>query len=283
MSKTVWSADPAELLRVWPGFQLADVDTSSTPGIRANKTAGRTLLAANAAELEQLQERLFAESTVGAPRSLLLVLQGTDTSGKGGIVQHVIGGMSAEGVHAVGFKRPSPEELEHDFLWRVRRRLPAPGMIGVFDRSHYEDVLIARVRNLAEPRVIDRRYGLINDFERDLVASGMTIVKVMLHISAKEQKARLAARLAYPSTQWKYNPSDIDERDLWPKYQQAYQLALERTSTTDAPWFVVPADKKWYARIAVQRILLDALRRLKLDWPTPDYDLQQQKKRVAAS
>lgn len=283
MTKAMWIGDPGELLRVGPGFALADVDPASTPGIHTGKAAGRKLLAANAPELADQQERLFAESRFGGMRSVLLVLQAMDSAGKGGIVQHVIGGISPEGVKAFGFKKPTKEELGHDFLWRVRKQLPSAGYVGVFDRSHYEDVLIARVRSLAAPEVITERYEQIKDFEKELVAGGTTIVKVMLQISLDEQKARLRARLDEPDKNWKYNPGDLDERALWPQYQEAYQLALEKTSTVDAPWFVVPADRKWYARIAVQRLLIDAFHRLELDWPTVDYDVAAEKARLAAS
>jgi PPK2 family polyphosphate:nucleotide phosphotransferase len=283
MSKATWTGSPTELLTVGPGFVLADVDTSSTPGIVASKKDGERILADSAAELADQQERLFADSRMGGTRSLLLVIQAMDTAGKGGIVQHVVGGISPEGVRAYGFKKPTPEELEHDFLWRIRKQLPGAGIVGVFDRSHYEDVLVARVRKLAEPEVIEQRYRLINDFEAELVASGTTIVKVMLHLGFDEQKARLAARLDDPTKHWKYNPGDLDERAFWPQYQEAYQLALEKTSTPDAPWHVVPADRKWYARIAVQRLLLDALRGLKLEWPVADYDVDAEKARLAAS
>src|SRR5690606_22725080 len=148
---------------------------------------------------------------------------------------------------------------------------PAAGMVGVFDRSHYEDVLIHRVRSLSTPEVIEERYGLINEFERELVASGTSIVKVMLHISADEQKERLAERLERADKHWKYNPGDVDERMLWPAYQEAYELAVQRTTTDAAPWFVVPADRKWYARLAVQRLMLDTLRRLDPQWPAADF------------
>jgi PPK2 family polyphosphate:nucleotide phosphotransferase len=283
MAKARWTGDPGELLRVGPGFALADVDPSSTPGITSDKASGAKMLAKNAPELAAQQERLFAESRFGGTRSVLLVLQAMDSAGKGGIVQHVIGGISPEGVKAFGFKKPTKEELSHDFLWRVRKQLPPVGFVGVFDRSHYEDVLIARVRSLAAPGVIAERYQQINDFEKEIAASGTTIVKVMLQISLDEQKARLQARLDEQDKNWKYNPGDLGERALWPQYQEAYQRALEKTSTADAPWFVVPANHKWYARIAVQQLLIDAFHRMGLDWPIVDYDVAAEKARLAAS
>jgi PPK2 family polyphosphate:nucleotide phosphotransferase len=284
---TRWQADVRELLQVGPGFDLAAVDPNSTPGFdpgkRGGKVTGAAELARDAEQLNDLQERLFAESRYGGARSLLLIVQAMDTAGKGGIIEHVVGGISPEGLSVHAFKKPTREELEHDFLWRVRQHAPAAGMVGVFDRSHYEDVLIGRVRALAPAEEIERRYGQIVDFERELAANGTTIVKVMLHIGADEQKKRLADRLARPDKLWKYSPSDLDERALWPEYQRAYQLALERTSTTDAPWFVVPANHKWYARIAVQQLLLGSLRSLDLRWPTVDFDVENEKARLAAS
>ncbi|GAB2454075.1 PPK2 family polyphosphate:nucleotide phosphotransferase [Conyzicola lurida] len=273
----------SDSLRVGPGFSLADVDPASTPGFDGGKKAGARALAAGADELSDLQERLFADSLFGGRRSVLLVLQAMDTAGKGGIVRHVVGAVNPQGVRAFGFKSPTDEEKRHDFLWRVRKQLPPPGYIGVFDRSHYEDVLIHRVRGFSTPSQIEERYGLINDFESELVANGTTLVKVMLHISREEQKKRLTERLERPEKHWKYNPGDVDERLLWPAYQEAYQIALERTSTPDAAWSVVPADHKWFARLAVQRLLLDALRGLDLGWPAADYDVEAEKARLAAS
>ena len=214
---------------------------------------------------------------------MLLVLQGMDTAGKGGIVRHVIGAVDPQGVSLAAFKKPTPEELAHDFLWRVEKRVPEPGFIGVFDRSHYEDVLIGRVRHLADDAEIERRYGAINAFEKGLVDRGIRIVKVMLHISSDEQKARLAERLDRPDKYWKYNPADVDERALWPQYMDAYQTVFDRTSTPDAPWFVVPADRKWYARLAVQALLLDALEDIDPQWPAADFDVAVEKRRLAAT
>ena len=283
MAQTVWSEDPGVLLAVGAGFSLAGVDSSSTPGLAGGKFDGETLLEKGRIELGDLQERLWAESRFGGSRAVLLVLQAMDTAGKGGIVRHVVGGVDPQGVTVYGFKKPTKAELSHDFLWRVRSRLPAPGLLGVFDRSHYEDVLVARVRNLVASDVIEERYAQINEFEKQVVDGGTTIVKVMLHISADEQKARLAARLDDPEKHWKFNPGDLDERAFWTSYQDAYQAAFEKTSTADAPWFVIPADKKWYARVAVQHLLLDALRGLHLTWPVAEYDVAAQKQRLATA
>jgi PPK2 family polyphosphate:nucleotide phosphotransferase len=284
----VWTGDPVELLRVGPGFRLADVDPDGSPGLDGiDKENAADLLAAGADELDTLQEKLYANSRAapfdGGGRKVLLVLQAMDTAGKGGIVRHVVGAVDPQGVRLTAFKAPTVEERAHDFLWRVRSRVPGPGLIGVFDRSHYEDVLIARVHGLAPAAEIEARYGQIRRFEQELVDDGTTIVKVMLQISSADQKERLLERLDRADKHWKYNPGDVDERMRWADYQEAYQLALERTSAPDAPWFVVPAGKKWYARLAVQQLLIDALAGLTLDWPPAAFDVAAEKRRLAAT
>ncbi|MFP3395504.1 PPK2 family polyphosphate kinase [Brevibacterium sp. H602] len=279
-----WTTDPAPLLRAGEGFRLGEVDPESTPGYDGDKKSGKKDLEALSAELNDLQERLFAaHHDEDCGPAVLLVLQAMDTAGKGGIVRHVVGAVDPQGVELAAFKKPTEEELAHDFLWRIRPRVPGPGMIGVFDRSHYEDVLIGRVRELADETEIERRYTAINDFEAELIAAGVRIVKVMLHISPDEQKERLAERLERPDKYWKYNPGDVDERLLWPDYMDAYQAVFDRTSTEETPWFVVPANRKWYARLAVQRLLLDALVDIDPQWPAADFDVEVEKKRLAES
>jgi PPK2 family polyphosphate:nucleotide phosphotransferase len=271
----------ASELRLAPGpVDLAAITTDATPGFDGDKTAGAAALAALGGELAELQERLWAEGRSGAQRQVLLVLQGMDTSGKGGTLRHTVGLMDPQGVRITSFKAPTEEERAHDFLWRIERALPAAGYVGVFDRSHYEDVLIARVRGFAPPEEIERRYGAIVDFERRLVAEGTTIVKCMLHISADEQKQRLLERLDDPSKHWKFNPGDIDERTRWASYREAYEIALERTHTDAAPWHVVPADRKWYRNLAIARLLLDALRGLDPQWPPADFDVTHERARL---
>ncbi len=270
------------LTAVTSDFDLSSVDPDSHPGVSDKKHAQQEL-DDNRARLDTLQERLFAESKFGGTRSVLLVLQAMDTAGKGGIVRHVVGGIDPQGVHIHAFKAPTDEEKSHDFLWRVRKQLPSAGSIGVFDRSHYEDVLIHRVRGFSTPEVIEERYGLITEFEAEVVASGTTIIKVMLQISKDEQKARLQERLDRPDKHWKYNPGDVDERVHWEAYQEAYQIALTRTSTPEAPWYVVPANHKWYARWAVQGLLLDAMTALDPQYPAADYDVEAEKARLAAT
>ena len=282
--ETYWATDPSEVLRVRQGFRLEDVDTRGTPGFEGNKSAAEGSLAEGAAILADLQEKLFAGNQMGDdPRRLLLVLQAMDTAGKGGIVKHVMSAVDPQGVQVATFKKPTDEELEHDFLWRISKEVPDAGMIGVFDRSHYEDVLIAKVRELAPPKEIERRYDAINEFEAELAASGTTIIKVMLHISSDEQKERLTDRLERPDKHWKFNPGDIEERMLAPKYQEAYQVVFDRTTTPHAPWYVIPADRKWYARLSVQHLLIEALEAMRLDWPIALFDIEAEKARLAES
>lgn len=282
--ETYWHEDPRALLRVEPGFELVTAPTDTHPGFDGNKAAGAAALAEGALVLADLQERLFANHQMGDDgRRVLLVLQAMDTAGKGGIIKHVMGSVDPQGVQLAAFKKPTEEELAHDFLWRIRKEVPEAGKIGVFDRSHYEDVLIGRVRELAAPEEIERRYGAINEFEAELVDADTTIIKVMLHISAAEQKTRLLDRLDRPEKNWKFNPGDIEERMLWPKYQDAYQVVFDRTSTPIAPWYVIPADRKWYARLAVQHLLIDALEAMDLQWPKADYDVEAEKARLLAA
>jgi len=279
-----WTGEVNELLRVGKDFVLADVDPESTPGYDGGKQGAEKDLDKGAAELDELQERLFAQSRGGsATASMLLVLQAMDSAGKGGIIRHVVGSVDPQGITLTAFKKPTDEELAHDFLWRVEQRLPEPGFIGVFDRSQYEDVLIGRVRSLAPPDEIERRYDAINEFEKRLTDAGTRIIKVMLYISYEEQGARLMERLDRPDKHWKYNPGDVDERLRWPQYMEAYQTVFERTSTDHAPWSVVPANRKWYARLAVQQLLLGALREIDPQWPVATFDVETEKLRLAAT
>jgi PPK2 family polyphosphate:nucleotide phosphotransferase len=273
----------SDTLRVRSGFVLAQDGTRSTPAFEGRKKEGVAVLAERAGEIGEFQERLYAESKVDGRRSLLLVVQGMDTSGKGGVMRHVVGQMDPQGVRYTAFKVPTAQERQHPFLWRIRNALPLPGQIGVFDRSHYEDLLVVRVHDLVPKATWSRRYAQINDFEAKAVERGTTIVKVMLHISSDEQKSRLTRRLQRPDKQWKYNPSDVDERLLWPQYQEAYQEVFDRTSTDVAPWYVVPADRKWYARLAVQSLVLEHLEAMDPQWPAVDFDLPSEQRRLAMS
>jgi PPK2 family polyphosphate:nucleotide phosphotransferase len=255
-------------------------DTRATPGFDGSKADGKAALEGMGAELSDLQERLFAEGRSGGKRSILLVLQGMDTSGKGGVLRHAVGLVDPQGVHIKSFKAPTDEERHHDFLWRVKKELPEPGMVGIFDRSHYEDVLIGRVRRLVSEAEIEARYEAINAFERKLVDAGTTVVKCLLHISAEEQRERLLARLDDPTKHWKFNPGDIDERSVWSDYQAAYEIALERCNTDAAPWLLVPGDRKWYRNWAVATVLRETLAGMDLAWPAADFDVAEQRARL---
>ncbi|WP_030338726.1 PPK2 family polyphosphate kinase [Streptomyces sp. NRRL S-1022] len=271
-----------DLLRLPPGerVELSGHDARATPGAPDGKQAALADATRTGRHLAGLQERLWAAGTQGDRRRVLLVLQGMDTSGKGGTVKHVIGGLDPSGCRVRAFKAPTEEERRHDFLWRVRQALPGPGEIGIFDRSHYEDVLIARVRHLARPAEIGSRYGLINDFERTLAEEGVTLVKCFLHLSYDEQRRRLLRRLDRPDKHWKFDPDDIGERAVWPAYQEAYELALERCAAPYAPWYVVPADRKWYRNWAVGRLLLEHLRELDPRYPEADFDVAECRERL---
>ncbi|GEK22581.1 PPK2 family polyphosphate kinase [Cellulomonas xylanilytica] len=281
MTKT-WSTPPQEALRVGPGFDLAALDASSHPGWEHGRSSAENKLEADGNRLSEVQERLYAHGRTGGSRAVLLVLQGMDTSGKGGIVRHVLGMVDPQGVQLRSFGVPTEKERSQHYLQRIREALPVGGRIGVFDRSHYEDVLVVRVNELVPREVWEPRYDEINAFEREVVDAGTVVVKVMLHVSPEEQKARLRERLERPDKYWKYNPNDVDERARWPAYREAYQAVLDRTSTEHAPWFVVPADSKWYARLAVGALVLDAVESLGLDWPPADFDVEAEKARLDA-
>lgn len=278
---SLWSHEPHVELMFRPGDRVGDIDARATPGFRGKKADAPTLQEERNVRFAGLQEMLYANSRAGDTRSVLLVLQGMDTAGKGGIVKHVVGGANPQGIQYTSFGKPTAEELSHHYLWRIRKALPTAGHIGVFDRSHYEDVLIVRVHNLVPPQVWEPRYDEINAFERQLVDDGMALVKVAMFVSLEEQKKRLAERLERPDKYWKYNPADVDERLKWPLYQEAYQAMLDRTSTEYAPWHVVPCNRKWYSRLAITELLIEAMKRLNMKWPPPDFDVEAEKKRLA--
>jgi len=272
----------SELLRLPPGaVDLAAIDTNGQPGFAGDKAAGESALPLLGPELAELQEKLFAEAYTGlGDRRVLLVLQGMDTAGKGGVLNNTVGLLNPTGLRLKSFKKPTADELAHDFLWRIERELPDPGEIGIFDRSHYEDVLVVRVHQLVEPSEIERRYHAINKFEQNLVDQGVTIIKCMLHISPEEQRKRLLARLEDPTKQWKFKAGDIDEREHWAEYRAAYSIALERCHTEAAPWHVVPSDRKWYRNWAIATLLLETLRGMAPHWPVPGYDVAAQRARL---
>ncbi|MCW2503283.1 MAG: hypothetical protein JWO79_1567 [Actinomycetia bacterium] len=280
--------DLRELLVAEPGkVRLAEIDPRSTPGLKSNKRDAkdwsRAEVARITAKLGSYQEPLYAAAKKGAPDRILLLLQAMDCGGKDGTVRSVLTGSNPAGVKVVSFGPPTEEERAHDFLWRVERALPPPGYLGVFNRSHYEDVLVVRVHELVPPETWQERYEQINAFEAAQVASGLTVVKVMLHISKEEQAARLLARLADPTKFWKYNPGDLAERARWDDYQVAYEDAINRCSTPQAPWYVVPADRKWYRNWAVANLLLAAFEKVDPQYPVPDFDVAAERAKLAAT
>ena len=268
----------AEKLRVKPGkrVDLTDWKTDATPGVKDEATAAAET-AKHVRQIEQYQYKLHAEGR----RSLLIVLQGMDASGKDGVVRHVMSGFDPLGCDVQAFKAPTPEERAHDFLWRIHRVAPAGGGVTIFNRSHYEDVLVVRVHDLVPKKVWSQRYALINLFEDLLASGGTTVVKFFLHIGRAEQKRRLLARLDDPEKRWKFNASDIDERALWKQYREAYETVLEQCSSKAAPWYVIPADQKWYRDYAISSILIDTFRAIDPQVPTPPLDLKTLRSRLA--
>ena len=257
--------------RVAPGTPapLAGRDPRSKEGFSGGKAKGRATLPDLNDRLSRLQELLWAERE----RSVLVVLQAMDSGGKDGTIRHVFGGVNPQGVKVWSFGIPSSLELAHDYLWRIHNRVPARGTIGIFDRSHYEDVLVVRVRNLVPEEVWSKRYGHIRHFERLLTDEGTVVVKLFLHVSKEEQRDRLQTRLDQPGKTWKFNKADLADRELWDDFQEAYQVAIGETSTDYAPWYVVPADRKWYRNLVVSSILVDTLERMGPRLPDPEPDL----------
>jgi PPK2 family polyphosphate:nucleotide phosphotransferase len=260
--------DPLSALRVSQGqnINLQKISTDNLDGFD-NEDVAKAQLKEDAKAINELQDRLYAEGK----RSLLVILQGTDTSGKDGTIRAVFNETGPLGVNVTAFRRPSEEELAHDFLWRAHLACPKHGHIGLFNRSHYEDVLIAKVRALAEPRQIEQRYDQINQFEKMLVENGTTILKFMLHISKEEQRERLQERLDDPKKNWKFNAGDLDDRKLWPGFTKAYELMLERCSTPHAPWYIIPADKKWIRSAVIAKIVRQALEEMNPQYPKPKW------------
>ena len=272
----------SDALRVGPGsVDLRAIDPSTTPRFSRDKAAARKAQEKLAERLSDLQERLFAEGRTGGRRSLLLVLQGLDTSGKGGTVRHVVGQMDPHGVQITSFGPPTPEERRHDFLWRIRRRLPGPGMVAAFDRSHYEDVVTVRVKKLVARPTWSRRYAAINRFEEQVAARDTRIVKCFLHISVEEVCRRQRARLDDQTKHWKFDPADVENLPLWDAYLDAYGDALQRCNTEHAPWYVIPADRKWYRNWAMTRLLIEQLEAMDLHWPPATFDVKKEKARLA--
>lgn len=269
-------------LRAGKNFRIDDVDPTATPGFDGSKSDLADRFAHYDEELYELQERLFANGRAheeSAP-SVLVVLQGMDTSGKGGAIRYVFSVFDPQGTKTVGFGKPTEEELEHDFLWRIRKHDPVPGQVVAFDRSHYEDVLIQRVHHWVDEEEIDRRFATIRDYEQELAGRNVKILKIFLHISPEFQKENLIERTEREDKYWKYDPSDVEERGYWNQYMAAYEDAIRRTDEIWAPWYVIPTDNKKYARMALKFLIVDALRHLELSWPAPDFDPEVERQRI---
>ena len=258
--------------RVKPGMKvnLAEWDPEDSSEFKGSKAEGLAKNAKLNVRLEELQNLLYAEHK----HKLLVVLQGMDTSGKDGVISKVFDGVNPQGVRVASFKVPTTEELDHDYLWRVHKVVPAKGEMVIFNRSHYEDVLVVRVHKLVSPQLCKDRYKQIADFEKLLADNGTTILKFFLNINMDEQKKRLQERLDDPTKTWKFNPGDLDERKLWPDYVKAYEDALEKTSTEKAPWYIVPANRKWYRDLVIATLLVEALEKLEMKYPAPPENLK---------
>lgn len=258
---------PIDVLRAQPGqnVRLDDIDTSGTPGWDEDREAAEARTVELNTRLEELQEVLWAQGT----NRLLVVLQAMDAGGKDGTIRHVFDGVNPSGVRVASFKKPSEVERTHDYLWRIHAEVPGDGEIVIFNRSHYEDVLVVRVLGLVEDERLHRRYRHIRDFEQLLIDEGTTIIKIMLHISKQEQRERLQERLDRPDKHWKFDPGDLAMRVRWDDFMGAFEYAIEQTSTEDAPWFVVPADRKWYRDLAISEILVQTLETMEIDYPAP--------------
>lgn len=277
-TKTEKGATPAsavridtESLRVKPGsvVNLGDWDTRESQGL--TKADARKTLPVLNNELEAMQELLWAEHK----HRILVVIQATDTGGKDGTIRHVFDGVNPQGVKVASFKKPTEEELSHDYLWRVHSQVPGDGEMVLFNRSHYEDVLVVRVHGWVSPEQIQKRYRHIREFEQLLVDEGTTVVKFFLHLSKAEQKERLQARLDEPEKNWKFSGSDLAEREHWDAYQTAFTDMLAETSTEDAPWYVIPADRKWFRNLAVSQVMVDTIAKLDMQWPAPEEGLDE--------
>ncbi len=255
---------------------LKDFDPDDSSEFDGKKKAGKEALLKVNAEIETLQEQMFAEGK----RRLIVLVQAMDTAGKDGVIRHVFDGVNPSGVRVAAFKTPTPLELSHDYLWRIHKQTPAKGEIVIFNRSHYEDVLVVRVHSLVPKDVWSKRFDHINNFEKLLVDEGTTILKFFLNIDLQEQSRRFLARVEDPTKQWKFNPGDLEERKLWTQYMEAYEDVLNRTSTEYAPWYVIPSNKKWYRNLLIANILRDTLKGFKMSYPEPPADLEGYHKKL---
>lgn len=264
---SAWSLPPMEMLRFHGGVQVADVDGSATPGWSNSKDDAERFIDISSTSIARYQNLLYANGVSGSKRRLLIVLQGMDAAGKGGIVKHVFSQGDPMGIHYHGFGAPSKEDLAHNYLWRVRKELPKDGWIAVFDRSHYEDIVMPHIYGTYPEDVWRARYDEINQFEKELTQDGCAIIKIFLCVSKDEQKKNFLERLDDPTKYWKFDPSDLDARDRWDEYMGAWQEVFEKTSTDYAPWYLVPADNRWYSRAVVSEMLRNTLRNMNQTWP----------------
>ena len=255
------------LIKPHSKVRLERLSTHATPGVK-DEAEAKLLLAKHRDQLSDLQEVFYADQG----KSILIVLQGMDTAGKDGTIRHIFSGINPQGCDVSSFKVPTPLELAHDFLWRCETRVPARGMLGIFNRSHYEDVLSPRVHGKISDKVVHQRMDNINAWEEILADNNTIVLKFFLHISAKEQTARLQSRIDDPKKNWKLEAGDFEERLFWDEYQDAYEDILRRTSKPNAPWFVIPADNKWFRNVAISQILVDVMKSLNLKYPAPTFN-----------
>ncbi|MBW3087395.1 polyphosphate kinase 2 family protein [Bifidobacterium sp. 82T24] len=280
---SVWSKHPSTRLRFGDGVtDLADAKGGSTPGFHATSEEGERFIQLSATEIARYQSLLYANGAKGGHRRLLIVLQGMDASGKGGIVRHVFRQVNPMGVHYHGFGKPTDEEASHDFLWRIRRELPKDGWISIFDRSHYEDVVMPHVYGTMAEDAWRPRYDTIRRFEKELVADGCAIIKIFLVVSRDAQRKQFLERLDDPTKYWKFDVSDLDARERWDDYMAAWQEVFEQTSTDYAPWYIVPADNRWYSRAVASELLRVTLKSMELNWPAADFDIGEARRRLDA-
>ena len=268
----VWSLPPAQLLRFHSHTHLVDIDAGSKPGFDGDQEAGERFIADSSSEIANYQRLMYANGIHGDTHRVLIVLQGMDASGKGGIVRHVFSQVDPMGIHYHGFGKPSEEDLAHDYLWRIRRELPSNGWISIFDRSQYEDIVMPRITGSLPEETWRARYGQINDFEAELAGSGCAIIKIFLVSSRQAQRQHFLRRLDDPTRYWKFDPSDLEARDRWDDYMAAWQEVFERTSTSIAPWYLIPADKRWYSRMFVSELLRTTMKNFNQTWPPLDAD-----------
>ena len=268
----VWSLPPAQLLRFHSHTHLVDIDAGSKPGFDGDQEAGERFIADSSSEIANYQRLMYDNGIHGDTHRVLIVLQGMDASGKGGIVRHVFSQVDPMGIHYHGFGKPSEEDLAHDYLWRIRRELPSNGWISIFDRSQYEDIVMPRITGSLPEETWRARYGQINDFEAELAGSGCAIIKIFLVSSRQAQRQHFLRRLDDPTRYWKFDPSDLEARDRWDDYMAAWQEVFERTSTSIAPWYLIPADKRWYSRMVVSELLRTTMKNFNQTWPPLDAD-----------